>query len=97
MFLLILVLLISIPLVSPSYHIPKLGRYHTFLRIGKRYFTEPCINTYLCTSNQQRIPTKCFVFFNRHLCWPQINEEKTMKEQDSRQNHLNNRFIQDNT
>ncbi|CAF3694808.1 unnamed protein product [Rotaria sp. Silwood1] len=66
MFLLILVLLISIPLVSPSYHIPKLGRYHTFLRIGKRHFSEPCINPSICTENQPR--NKRVNFVNaRHL------------------------------
>ncbi|CAF1545196.1 unnamed protein product [Rotaria magnacalcarata] len=97
MFLLILVLLISIPLVSPSYHIPKLGRYHTFLRIGKRYSTEPCIDTSLCALNQQRISTKCLVFFNRHLCWPKLSEERLMKEKDSRQNFLNNHILRDNT
>ncbi|CAF1219226.1 unnamed protein product [Rotaria sp. Silwood1] len=97
MFLLILVLLISIPLVSPSYHIPKLGRYHTFLRIGKRHFNEPCINPSICTENQPRTPMKCIVFFNQHLCWPQISEEKSMRDQDSRPNHLNNRIFKDNT
>ena len=53
MLLLILVLLISIPVVTPSYHIPKLGRYHTFLRIGKRHFAEPCLDPLPCSSDQQ--------------------------------------------
>ncbi|CAF1037263.1 unnamed protein product [Adineta steineri] len=97
MLLLILALLISIPLVSPSYHIPKLGRYHTFLRIGKRHFTEPCIDSSLCSSNQQRIQTKCVILFNRNLCWPQLNQGKTMKEEDSRQYRHNNRIFRDNT
>jgi hypothetical protein len=116
MLLLILVLLISIPLVSPSYHIPKLGRYHTFLRIGKRHFTEPCINKSLCSLNQQSlyyflgfffclfiisnlkgIPMKCVIYFNRNLCWPQLSQGKSTKEQYSRQYHFNNRKLRDNT
>lgn len=61
MLFLILLLLISIPLVSPSYHIPKLGRYHTFLRIGKRQFNEPCIEPSLC---QPSLSIVSFVFFS---------------------------------
>ncbi|CAF1325238.1 unnamed protein product [Adineta ricciae] len=97
MSLLILVLLISIPFVSSSFHIPKLARYHTFLRIGKRHFTEPCIDSSLCPSYRQRIPIKCVILFNRNICWSKLNQGAAMHEHDSRDSRFNNGFLRDNT
>jgi len=74
--LLLLLLLISLPLVTPSYHIPKLQRYHTFLRIGKR--VSP-----LSLIEQEGSPIDCTLVVNQRLCWRQRRQNFMNKQFES--------------